>query len=117
VSQTKHQRWLAKPGNRDKTRAAADRYRKAHPEYVWRWNRANHNRRRGAELEEEAQAFSPVLLRDPCSYCDGTAESLDHIVPIADGGTSDVENLTGACVSCNGRKSDRPLLLFLLEAS
>jgi len=43
-----------------------------------------------------------------CVTC-GTTErlSLDHIVPIAKGGTNDRGNLQTLCVSCNSRKGDR----------
>ena len=43
-----------------------------------------------------------------CAYCKGTQEpfAIDHIVPVADGGTCDLENLCLACVKCNSMKSD-----------
>lgn len=43
-----------------------------------------------------------------CAYCKGTQEpfAIDHIVPVADGGTCDLENLCLACVQCNSMKSD-----------
>ena len=43
-----------------------------------------------------------------CAYCKGTKEpfAIDHIVPVADGGTCDLENLCLACVQCNSMKSD-----------
>jgi len=53
------------------------------------------------------------LRRDPCSYCGGESEAIDHIEPRAGGGTNHWSNLTAACDSCNGSKSDKPLLIFL----
>ena len=43
-----------------------------------------------------------------CAYCKGTQEpfAVDHIVPFAEGGTCDLENLCLACVQCNSMKSD-----------
>lgn len=43
-----------------------------------------------------------------CAYCKGTQEPfvIDHIVPVADGGTCDLGNLCLACVQCNSMKSD-----------
>lgn len=52
-----------------------------------------------------------------CAYCGRHINSLlengerlkgviDHIVPLAKGGTNDIENLTLACRECNSRKSD-----------
>lgn len=56
-----------------------------------------------------------ALLADPCAYCGGTSEEVDHIVPVATGGDDDWTNLTGSCQSCNRSKQAKPLLLFLLE--
>lgn len=47
-----------------------------------------------------------------CEYCH-TAEkwqyvpfTVDHVIPVAKGGNSDLENLALACFHCNRRKSD-----------
>jgi 5-methylcytosine-specific restriction endonuclease McrA len=87
-------------GNPDKARLADARKRHA---------------RRGAPFTPEAEAFAPVLYRDPCAYCDQSSEVLDHITPIAAGGDGSLDNLAGACASCNNRKHTRSLLLFLLD--
>ena len=50
-----------------------------------------------------------------CTYCgvalDSTAAQLhvDHVVPVAAGGTDDPSNLVPACRSCNCSKGDKPL--------
>ena len=56
-----------------------------------------------------------TLRADPCAYC-GRPRSggIDHIVPVSDGGTDALDNLTGACASCNSGKSAKPLLEYLL---
>lgn len=49
-----------------------------------------------------------------CVYC-GDAESdleIDHIIPVARGGSSDVGNLTLACRRCNGQKRARTAAEF-----
>ena len=50
-----------------------------------------------------------------CSYCDATDTrlELDHIVPLAHGGTNRVGNLTTACRNCNQQKADQTLEQFL----
>jgi len=51
-----------------------------------------------------------------CYYC-GTALnpenwSVDHIIPISLGGSDELDNLTGACISCNKRKKNHTLESF-----
>ena len=54
-----------------------------------------------------------VFLRDRfhCQYCGGdfaTNElTFDHVVPVAQGGRKDWENIVTCCVSCNRRKGGR----------
>jgi 5-methylcytosine-specific restriction endonuclease McrA len=47
------------------------------------------------------------LLKIPCYFCGGKAESLDHFVPRSKGGKSDRANLVSACLVCNGMKGDK----------
>lgn len=65
--------------------------------------------------DHEAADFAPVLLADPCSYCDAPAETIDHIIARTRGGELGHENLTAACNRCNARKQTIPLLRFLLR--
>lgn len=44
------------------------------------------------------------LLADPCVYCGGKAEEIDHIVPRSRGGTDETSNLAPACKRCNRSK-------------
>ena len=62
--------------------------------------------RRRAALNRRA-----VFARDgsQCQYCGSTAESIDHVVPRARGGTHTWENVVAACRPCNVRKRDRLL--------
>ena len=56
-----------------------------------------------------------VFKRDSfkCQYCGKSAPdvvlNVDHIMPVAKGGTNDIFNLITACESCNSGKSDRTL--------
>lgn len=50
-----------------------------------------------------------------CQYC-GKCEAdmtVDHIVPVADGGTNDKANLVCCCLDCNKKKGYMPLPEFL----
>ena len=48
-----------------------------------------------------------VLARDgrTCHYCGGWANTVDHVVPKAYGGTDALDNLVAACMRCNSRRS------------
>lgn len=56
-----------------------------------------------------------VLKRDSfkCQYCGNSAPDVllevDHIKPVAQGGTNDIWNLVTSCQPCNSGKSDRTL--------
>lgn len=63
-----------------------------------------------------------VFKRDGfcCRYCGSTPPTvvleIDHIVPVADGGTNDQENLATSCFECNRGKRDNPLSATLRPA-
>lgn len=51
-----------------------------------------------------------------CWWCAthlGGSWHADHVVPIANGGTSDPNNIVLACGDCNRRKNSRPVAVFL----
>ena len=55
-----------------------------------------------------------VFKRDrfTCQYCgrSGVELEVDHIQPLASGGTNDLDNLITACKDCNRGKRDMPVL-------
>jgi 5-methylcytosine-specific restriction endonuclease McrA len=49
-----------------------------------------------------------------CAYCGRVRKlSMDHIDPVSKGGAHDIDNAAPACRSCNSRKHDKSLLLWL----
>lgn len=49
-----------------------------------------------------------IKARDgKCAYCNGPAETVDHIVPRSRGGKVTWMNAVAACLRCNHRKADR----------
>ena len=50
-----------------------------------------------------------VLRRDHhrCAYCEGTADTVDHLLPQSRGGTNSWQNTVAACTRCNNRKANR----------
>jgi hypothetical protein len=51
-----------------------------------------------------------------CVYCDAPADTTDHVIPRAYGGTNDPANLAPACRSCNSRKGTLPAELLDADA-
>ncbi|MDP9459515.1 MAG: HNH endonuclease [Actinomycetota bacterium] len=52
------------------------------------------------------RARARVLADNPtCVYCGRPADTADHVIALAEGGTHD--QLVSCCRSCNGRKADR----------
>ncbi|MDD5510884.1 MAG: HNH endonuclease signature motif containing protein [Dehalococcoidales bacterium] len=50
-----------------------------------------------------------------CAYCgEKKPLTMDHIIPINKGGHHVKENIIPACLRCNAKKGDRPVLLQLL---
>ena len=41
-----------------------------------------------------------------CAFCDGAAETVDHVIPLARGGSNYEGNLIPACRRCNSARSD-----------
>lgn len=70
----------------------------------------------GITAKEWSARRKIVLDRDghKCTYCgsDGNGKPLhcDHIVPLASGGSSEIDNLAAACKSCNSSKRSKPLI-------
>ena len=105
-----------------KNRDAA--YRLAHPEKVkiWEKNRSKKPARLAQKLKNRADRMamtgkcSAQQLRARlafygyrCAYCGGPFEHVDHVIPVARGGTNWPANLRPACRKCNQRKNSKKL--------
>jgi 5-methylcytosine-specific restriction endonuclease McrA len=97
------------------------------------WNVSEDGRRRRRWNEKRARRLAQLLQRDPhvCHYCgvplavDGaglvyharsdswllakgySAHHIDHVIPMALGGSDDLENLVLSCSRCNEAKGAR----------
>jgi len=69
---------------------------------------------RGGSTRAWRELRLKILARDAntCAYCGAEAKHVDHIIPVAAGGTDDPENLTAACARCNIQKKDKPVSVF-----
>lgn len=45
-----------------------------------------------------------------CHYCNGPANTADHIVPKSQGGGDELSNLLPACHQCNSTRQDRTMV-------
>lgn len=100
---------LAKTRERDRQRYKTD------PEYRKRKTEATLKRRlfygSGDVSEAEWQALTQIY-GGKCAYCFNDATEIEHIHPVALGGSHSVDNLVPACKPCNLSKRDTPLILW-----
>lgn len=60
-----------------------------------------------------------ILNRDNhiCAYCGESAGTVDHVIPVAKGGSDEWDNLVACCTRCNSRKRDKMPADFLPRVS
>lgn len=94
--------WAAE--NPDKASGMSTKWRKANPDRVKVHQSARRARLLGAESDGLTLGLSP---RAKCYIClDAPVEHIDHVVPLAQGGSDLLSNKAGACASCNQAKKD-----------
>lgn len=93
--------------NSEREIARVEAYRKTHPDV----NRVRWQNRRAREVSSEGRHSAAewrALVEQYggcCAYCGAATEMTeDHRVPLARGGTNDIENIIPACLPCNCRK-------------
>lgn len=104
--------------NRKRKSETSRAWRQANPEKVRAKIAAYHRAMEPADAD--TLAFMELLRQDPCSYCGkwpepGTVSTIDHIVPVSQGGQNHWTNLTAACQPCNNSKGAKKLIVWLLE--
>lgn len=60
-------------------------------------------------IRREARVARPIAPTEVCAYCGTRPErmTIDHVIPLCQGGNNEPRNLVPACVSCNPRKGGR----------
>ena len=94
-------------------------WQKANPERVNLKHRIRRQKKRSAapsDVTGAAWLLRAAEFGNRCAYCASLMRvpEMDHIVPIASGGTHTMDNLVPACRRCNSSKSGRPMLVWLL---
>lgn len=108
-------RWRAENPEKARAsmRAASSKYGKANRDVLRR--RDERRRLRMAKVwTQEGDDYAAFIANDPCVYCGGPSHGVDHIIPIAHGGTHTPDDLAPCCLDCNRRKKTLPMLHFLL---
>lgn len=121
---TKQERWNQK--NRDKTRAACRRWYARNTERERIRHRVYKEQHRSEYTQRQLarQRKAPLLTQEElaavydyygtdCVYCGGPATGVDHLQPVARGGTNDFFNLAPCCKECNLKKQARPIWVML----
>jgi len=101
--------------NRDQRRVIQRRYYQGHRSQVFNHSHARRARLRGAKIDNRGATKFLVQLRAAlsahCYWCEKLvpkgARELDHITPLARGGTHEPANLCCSCKACNRSKGTR----------
>jgi hypothetical protein len=81
--------------NRERRREYMRAWRDDNREW-WRTYFRKVSRERRLGRDKDAVAYADILRLDPCCYCGGPAGSIDHITPVAAGGTNAWDTLSAA---------------------
>lgn len=97
--------------NPDKRKLYAQNWRAKNKELVVD---ASHRRRakiRQVTTAKVTKADMQAIMRKPCIYCGAKAQQVDHVIPLARGGSHSIGNLAPSCAPCNQSKK----ALFVIE--
>lgn len=119
-SELHQERKLRDPDYLPNRREYASRWKKENPEQSRADTRNRRARLRDAEGTHSHDDISRILSaqRGLCAYCRSSLSQghhVDHITPIARGGSNWPKNLQCLCGDCNRRKSDKDPLRFARE--
>jgi 5-methylcytosine-specific restriction endonuclease McrA len=107
--------------NPDRWREIAERSYKKHPEKYAAWRRNRKARKRNAPGTHTAADLKAILIAQKyrCTYCRGNLKRakrhVDHIKPLARGGSNGPENLQYLCAPCNMSKGAKDPIQFAQE--
>ena len=96
--------------NRDRSNGFKKKYSQAHPEVAKACIQRRRARKTGAGGSYTAQQWKDLcdFHGNVCLCCRKSLPlSVDHVIPVKDGGTSDISNLQCLCLSCNRRKATK----------
>lgn len=76
------------------------------------------NRRKGLTATDLriSASYRALIASNPCHYCGGPSDEIDHFYPVRLGGTDIWVNLVAACFACNNKKAARCGTWFILRS-
>lgn len=96
--------------NTEKSRESVRQYAAANPDKVKAIKHARRTRKTQAGGSYTAAEWKALVAHQngSCLACGKEAPlTADHIVPVSKGGSSNISNIQGLCLSCNSRKKDK----------
>lgn len=71
----------------------------------WRYDNPN-NHKEPPKIIPWSKLRKTILdgYNNICAYCGNPANQVDHVIPVARGGTYELDNLVAACKDCNRKK-------------
>lgn len=102
--------WRKENETKEQRSARSERHRRANLAKFADKERARRARKRSnggsftiQEWEELKEKYNGM-----CAYCgNNPGTTADHVIPVAKGGSSFIENILPACISCNSSKQDK----------
>ena len=118
------ERWRAKTrvhfwANKDRYYANRIEWAKANPERVRDISRRSFSKRRarvkGGHVDAQDWRNIVSAFNSRCAYCLVLVEApqIEHMIPLAGGGTHTPDNVVPACAACNGRKGTKSIFAMV----
>ena len=97
--------------NKERDRQRINEWMRSHPEERVRYEHARRSRKSASGGSYTVAEWKGLVAHygNKCLCCgrSDVALTVDHVVPVSKGGTSNIENLQPLCLSCNSKKQDK----------